>query len=58
MTKISEAEVRAAMMRMKSGKAVGPDNILVEAWRCLGDLAVNFLAGLFNRILDREKKPE
>ena len=40
------------------GKAVGPDNIPVEAWRCLGDLAVNFLAGLFNRILDRGKMPE
>lgn len=32
---ISEDEVKAAMKRMKSGKAVGPDHIHVEAWRYL-----------------------
>ena len=26
------------MNRMKTGKAVGPDDIPVEAWRCLGEL--------------------
>ena len=37
---ISKDEVRTAM---KSGKAVGPDDIPVEAWKCLGEMAVEFL---------------
>ncbi|KAK3521199.1 hypothetical protein QTP70_000483 [Hemibagrus guttatus] len=43
---------------MKSGKAVGPDDIPVEVWKCLGEAAVEFLASLFNRILESEKMPE
>ena len=56
--RISKEEVRAAIKRMKSGKAVGPDDIPVEAWRCLGDLAVEFLTRLFNKILEGERMPE
>ena len=33
--KVSQAEVRRAVKRMKSGKAVGPDEIPVEVWKCL-----------------------
>lgn len=55
---ISKDEVRRALKRMKSGKALGPDGIPVEAWKCLGEVAVQFLTGLFNRILDSEKMPE
>ncbi|KAF3699103.1 hypothetical protein EXN66_Car014790 [Channa argus] len=51
--KISKSEVR-----MKSGKAVGPDDIPVEVWKCLGEVAVGFLTSLFNKILDSEKMPE
>ena len=36
-------EVRAAMNKMKTGKAVGTDDIPVEAGRCLGELTVDFL---------------
>ncbi|KAK3571170.1 hypothetical protein QTP86_003655 [Hemibagrus guttatus] len=43
---------------MKSGKAVGPDDIPVEVWKCLGEAAVEFLANLFNRVLESEKMPE
>ncbi|KAK3550114.1 hypothetical protein QTP86_020669 [Hemibagrus guttatus] len=43
---------------MKSGKAVGPDDIPVEVWKCLGEAAVEFLASLFNRVLESEKMPE
>ncbi|KAK3552604.1 hypothetical protein QTP86_017915 [Hemibagrus guttatus] len=39
-------EVRKALKRMKSGKAVGPDDILVEVWKCLGEAAVEFLTSL------------
>ncbi|KAI5625322.1 hypothetical protein C0J50_15181 [Silurus asotus] len=56
--RISKEEVRAAIKRMKSGKSVGPDDIPVEAWRCLGEMAVEFLTRLFNRILEGEKMPE
>lgn len=55
---IKEDEVRAAMKRMKSGKAVGPDEIPVEVWRCLGEMAVKFLTRLFNKILESESMPE
>ncbi|KAK3574678.1 hypothetical protein QTP86_012451 [Hemibagrus guttatus] len=43
---------------MKSGKAVGPDDIPVEVWKCLGEAAVEFLTSLFNRVLESEKMPE
>uniref|UniRef100_A0A3B3BTI6 ribonuclease H n=1 Tax=Oryzias melastigma TaxID=30732 RepID=A0A3B3BTI6_ORYME len=56
--KISKGEVRGALKRMKSGKALGPDDIPVEVWKCLGEMAVEFLTGLFNRILGGEKMPE
>jgi exonuclease III len=55
---ISKDEVRRALKRMKSGKALGPDDIPVEVWKCLGEVAIEYLTGLFNRILDGEKMPE
>ncbi|KAK3572881.1 hypothetical protein QTP86_009528, partial [Hemibagrus guttatus] len=54
--KIRKDEVRKALKRMKSGKAVGPDDIPVEVWKCLGEAAVEFLASLFNRVLENLKK--
>ncbi|KAK3510464.1 hypothetical protein QTP70_008662 [Hemibagrus guttatus] len=56
--KIRKDEVRKALKRMKSGKAVGPDNIPVEVWKCLGEAAVEFLTSLFNRVLESERMPE
>ncbi|KAK3574634.1 hypothetical protein QTP86_011546 [Hemibagrus guttatus] len=35
--KIRKDEVRKALKRMNSGKAVGPDDIPVEVWKCLGE---------------------
>ncbi|KAK3566076.1 hypothetical protein QTP86_025544 [Hemibagrus guttatus] len=49
---------KKALKRMKSGKAVGPDDIPVEVWKCLGEAAVEFLASLFNRVLESERMPE
>ncbi|KAK3539985.1 hypothetical protein QTP70_019631 [Hemibagrus guttatus] len=54
--KIRKDEVRKALKRMKSGKAVGPDDIPVEVWKCLGESAVEFLASLFNRVLENLEK--
>ncbi|KAK3555297.1 hypothetical protein QTP86_014982 [Hemibagrus guttatus] len=56
--KIRKDEVRKALKRMKSGKAVGPDDIPVEVWTCLGEAAVEFLTSLFNRVLKSERMPE
>ncbi|KAK3556732.1 hypothetical protein QTP70_015066, partial [Hemibagrus guttatus] len=56
--KIRKDEVRKALKRMKSGKAVGPDDIPVEVWKCLGEAAVEFLANLFNSVLESERMPE
>ncbi|KAK3554979.1 hypothetical protein QTP86_002411 [Hemibagrus guttatus] len=56
--KIRKDEVRRALKRMKSGKAVGPDDIPVEVWKCLGEPAVEFLANLMNRVLESERMPE
>ncbi|KAK3510455.1 hypothetical protein QTP70_007615 [Hemibagrus guttatus] len=50
--KIRKDEVRKALKRMKSGKAVGPDDIPVEVWKCLGEAAVEFSTSLFNRVLE------
>ena len=58
MQRITEDEVKIAMKKMKNGKAVGPDDIPVEAWRSLGDMAVRFLTRLFNRILEEERMPD
>ncbi|KAK3530967.1 hypothetical protein QTP70_007276 [Hemibagrus guttatus] len=55
--KIRKDEVRKALKRMKSGKAVGPEDIPVEVWKCLGE-AVEFLTSLFNRVLESERMPE
>ncbi|KAK3536593.1 hypothetical protein QTP86_013788, partial [Hemibagrus guttatus] len=56
--KIKKDEVRKALKRMKSGKAVGPDDIPVEVWKCLGEAAVEFFTSLFNRVLESERMPE
>ncbi|KAK4303316.1 hypothetical protein Pmani_005768 [Petrolisthes manimaculis] len=54
---ISRDEVRKAM-KMKAGKTVGPDSIPVEAWRSLGEMAVELFTRLFNKILLGERMPE
>ena len=51
-------EVRKALKRMKSGKAFGPDDIQMEVWKCLGEVAISFLTRLFNRILESDKMPD
>ena len=43
---------------MKSGKTVGPDDIRVEVWKCLEEVAVEFLTRTFNEILESERMTE
>ena len=51
-------EVKNALRRMKKGKAVGPDELPVEVWKCKGKMAIEFLTRLFNRLLMGERMPE
>ena len=51
-------EVKNALRRMKKGKAVGPDELPVEVWKCMGKMGMQFLTRLFNRLLMGERMPE
>ncbi|KAL5579384.1 hypothetical protein UlMin_011826 [Ulmus minor] len=55
--KVSAKEVGEALKRMKSGKAVGPNDIPIEAWKCLREVEIQWLTRLFNRILESRKMP-
>ncbi|KAG1678505.1 hypothetical protein FOA52_014538 [Chlamydomonas sp. UWO 241] len=44
------AEVRAAAMHSKPGTAPGPDGILVDVWRKLGEPAFVLLAAVFTAV--------
>jgi len=56
--RIQEHEVREALKRMSSGKAVGPDNIPIEVWKSLGDRGIVWLTNLFNEIMRTKKMPD
>ena len=55
---VSREEVKNALRRMKKGKAVGPDQLPVEVWKCMGEMGIKFLTRLFNRLLMGERMPE
>jgi len=54
---ISKEEVKEALRKMKSGKAVGPDLIPVKVWKCLGEVGVDWLIEFFNIIFRMTKMP-
>jgi hypothetical protein len=56
--RIQEFKVREALKRMKGGKAMGPDGIPIEVWRCLGDIVIVWLTKLFNHIFRSNKMPD
>ena len=55
---IGRTEVVEALRKMKEGKAIGPDNIPIEAWRVLGEAGIEILLGIFKEIMNTEKMPE
>ncbi|GJR07719.1 retrovirus-related pol polyprotein LINE-1 [Tanacetum coccineum] len=57
-SRINQGEVRAALQRMGRNKAVGPDQIPIEAWRYLEDEEVKWLTCLFNKIFLGAKMPD
>ena len=42
----SREEVKNALRRMKKGKVVGPDELPVEVWKCMGETGIEFLTRL------------
>jgi hypothetical protein len=56
--RIQESEVKDALKRMKGGKAMGPDELPIEVWRTLGDVAIVWLTKLFNIIFRSNKMPD
>ena len=55
---VSREEVKNALRRMKKGKVVGPDELPIEVWKCMGKMGIKFLTRMFNRLLIAERMPE
>ena len=55
---IIRKEVEVALKGMKLGKAMGPDGIPVELWKSLGEVGVDMLLDLLQKIFEQEKMPE
>ena len=53
-----ESEVRWAMKDMKRGKAVGSDGISVEMLRAIGDMAVEKITEIANKVYNSGQIPE
>ena len=54
---VSREEVKNTLRRMKKDKAVGPDELPVEVWKCMGEMGIKFLTRLLNRLLMGERIP-
>lgn len=50
LAKISKERNNKTLKRMESVKALVPDDVPVELWKCLEEVAVEWLTVLFNRI--------
>ncbi|XP_076951585.1 uncharacterized protein LOC143624991 [Bidens hawaiensis] len=55
---ITQGDVRIALRKIGRAKAVGLDNIPIEAWKYLGDEGVQWLTTLFNLIFKNGKMPD
>ena len=48
---VSRKEMKNALRRMKKGEVVGPDKLPVEVWKRMGEMRIEFLTRLFNKLL-------
>jgi hypothetical protein len=55
--RIQESKLKEALKKIKTGKVLGSDDIPIEVWRCLGDIAIVWLTKLFNTIFRSNKMP-
>ena len=51
-------KVKNALRKMKKRKAVGPNELPVEVWKCIGEIRRNFLTRRFNKLLVGKRMPE
>ena len=58
MPQVDEEEVKTAMKKMKRGKAIGTDNIPIEAWRVIGGKGIEILTDVFRQVMTKEKMPD
>nr|GEY92814.1 hypothetical protein [Tanacetum cinerariifolium] len=56
-SRINQGEVRVALQKMGRNKVVGPDQIPIEAWKCLEEEGVQWLNSIFNKIFPSAKMP-
>lgn len=54
---ISEEEAKRALKNVQEGKAVGPNSIPTDVWKCVDELRVNYLTRLFDQLLEDGKMP-
>ena len=43
---VRREQVKNGVRRMKKGKAVGPDELPIEVWKCMGEMGIKFLTRL------------
>lgn len=55
---IHPSEVKTALQKMSNKRAVGPDGIPIEAWKCLRERGIVLLTDFFNCVLLSSKMPE
>ena len=55
---VRRKQVKNALKKMEKSKAVAPDELPVEVWKCMGEMGIKFLSRLFNRLLRGERMPE
>ena len=55
---ITTEEVERALRKMNSGKATGPDDLAAELWKSQRWTPAQWLAQLFNKIIEERKIPE
>ena len=55
---VSREKVKNALRRIKKGKAVGPVELPVKVWKFMGEMGIEFLTRLFNRLLMGERIPK
>ncbi|MCX8759409.1 hypothetical protein NOK64_26755 [Vibrio parahaemolyticus] len=56
--RITNLEVKDALRKMKCGKAIGPDGLPIEVWKCIGEVGIKWLTKFFNIILKTKKIPD
>ncbi|VDP18448.1 unnamed protein product [Heligmosomoides polygyrus] len=56
--KIAVSETEAALRKMKSGKATGPDDLPTVLWKSMGWCPADWLTEFFNQVVAEEKVPE